>query len=136
MTIKVQLSADIIHADQFGCFVKGGAALDIGAQSKKSGAWMNDTAWLNAMQLSISDSLFKELPEAILRGDKQWKEWMEKDAPEAERVPDFEDRLDKFHRMHCHPCTAPGQDNGCDKRVHRGRYGCAIRCFPALVSSS
>jgi len=99
MTIKVQLDADLINPDQFGCFVKGGAALDINTQRKKPGNWLNDTAWLNAIQLSMSDALFKDLPEAILRGDKQWKEWMDKDSPEAERVPDFEDRLDKFHRM-------------------------------------
>ena len=99
MTIKVQLQADIINADQFGCYVKGGAALDINAQRKKPGNWITDNSWLNAIQLSMSDALFKDLPEAIFRGDKQWKEWMDKDAPEAERVPDFEDRLDKFHRM-------------------------------------
>ena len=99
MTIKVQLNASLINMDQFGCFVKGGAALDINVQRKKPGNWINDTAWLNAIQLSMSDDLFKDLPEAILRGDKQWKDWMDKDTPETERVPDFEDRLDKFHRM-------------------------------------
>lgn len=99
MTIKIQLDCDKINPAQFGCFVKGGVVLDVNAQRKKPGAWLNDTAWLNAIQPSMNDPLFKELPEAILRGDKQWKEWMDKDSPEAERVPDFEERLDKLHRM-------------------------------------
>ena len=61
MTIKVQLRAGKIHADEFGCVVNGGVALDIGDQHKKTGAWMNDTSWLNAIQLSMRDPLFKEL---------------------------------------------------------------------------
>jgi dynein heavy chain len=132
MTIKVQLNAEIIHADQFGCFVKGGAALDIGAQRKKPGAWMNDTAWLNAIQLSMSDPLFKELPEAILRGDKQWKEWMEKDAPEAERVPDFEDRLDKFHRMLVIRALRPDRTMVVTKEYIGDAMGSRYVAFPPL----
>ncbi len=51
------------------------------------------------MQLSQTIPLFKDLPESIVRGEQQWKQWCDLEAPETQRVPDFEDRLDKMHRM-------------------------------------
>lgn len=85
--IKVQIQAGIITMDHFNCFVKGGAALDINTVRKKPGAWVSDTNWLNAIQLSMSIPLLKELPEAIIRGDQQWKAWNDLEAPELQRVP-------------------------------------------------
>ena len=85
--MKVQIQAGIISMDHFNCFVKGGAALDINTCRKKPGAWVSDTNWLNAVQLSMSINLLKELPEAIIRGDQQWKAWNDLEASELQRVP-------------------------------------------------
>lgn len=68
-------------------------------RKKPNGNWITDTNWLNAIQLSQTIPLFKDLPESIIRGESQWKGWCDLEAPEAQRVPDFEDRLDKMHRM-------------------------------------
>jgi len=99
LAMKVQIQAQTISMDHFNCFVKGGAALDVNAVRKKPGNWITDNNWLNAVQLSMSIPLLKELPEAIVRGDQQWKQWNDLEAPEQQRVPDFEDKLDKMHRM-------------------------------------
>ena len=85
--IKVQIQAGIISMEHFNCFVKGGAALDINTCRKKPGPWVSDNNWLNAVQLSMSIPLLKELPEAIIRGDQQWKQWNDLEAPELQRVP-------------------------------------------------
>jgi dynein heavy chain len=85
--LKVQIQAGIITTDHFSCFVKGGAALDINACRKKPGPWVSDNNWLNAIQLSMSIPLLKELPEAIIRGDVQWKQWNDLEAPELQRIP-------------------------------------------------
>eukprot|EP00961_Rhodomonas_salina_P116167 1563835-Rhodomonas_salina.1 len=98
--MKIQLNNGDMTMDHFNCYVKGGASLDITSVRKKpNGNWITDTNWLNAIQLSQTISLFKDLPESIIRGESQWKGWSDLEAPEAQRVPDFEDRLDKMHRM-------------------------------------
>eukprot|EP00961_Rhodomonas_salina_P234379 3167702-Rhodomonas_salina.1 len=99
LALKLQLSSDAITMDHFGCLVKGGAALDINTVKKKPKEWVPDGVWLNIIQLSMSISLFKELPDIVARNESLWRQWYDQEAPEAVPVPDIDDRLDKMHKM-------------------------------------
>eukprot|EP00741_Cyanophora_paradoxa_P017811 tig00021017_g17202.t1 len=98
MALKVQMKTGDISSDDFNAFLKGGAALDIKSARKKPFEWLSDSAWLNCIALS-SIAVFRDLPDSLYRGDSQWKAWYDLETPETGKIPDYEDRLNKFQRM-------------------------------------
>uniref|UniRef100_A0A7S4KKQ0 Dynein heavy chain n=1 Tax=Prymnesium polylepis TaxID=72548 RepID=A0A7S4KKQ0_9EUKA len=77
----------------------GGGALDILSERAKPFPWLPDNVWLNVLQLSRSVPTFRDLPESIIRNDQLWKHWYDEDAPEQQRVPDYEERLGTFDKL-------------------------------------
>ena len=98
LTNKICVSAGTLSPELVNIFLKGGGSLDIKSVKKKPKEWIPDKAWLDVVALSQHPT-FGDLMESMYVNEKLWRQWYDKDAPEAERVPDFEDRMDKFERM-------------------------------------
>ena len=41
---------------------------------------------------------FRDLADAVVRGDAAWRAWYDAEAPERAPVPGYEERLSKFER--------------------------------------
>ncbi|GIX94869.1 dynein heavy chain 8, axonemal [Caerostris extrusa] len=98
LTIKIDLSENNITHEEFGIFIKGGAALDLKAVEPKTCRWVTDVTWLNLVALTKLD-YFKEILVKVKRSEKLWKAWYEKDAPEEEVIPDGYDALNSFQKL-------------------------------------
>ncbi|XP_055935203.1 dynein axonemal heavy chain 8-like isoform X2 [Argiope bruennichi] len=98
LTIKIDLAENKITHEEFGIFIKGGAALDLKAVEPKTCRWVTDMTWLNLVALTQLD-YFREILVKVKRNEKQWKTWYEKDAPEEEVIPDGYDSLNSFRKL-------------------------------------
>ncbi|GFR42148.1 hypothetical protein Agub_g3000 [Astrephomene gubernaculifera] len=98
LTNKVLVSASKVKVVDLDVFLKGGAALDINSVRKKPKDWIPDSVWLNIIALSAMDA-FRDIPDSVFRNDGLWRQWYDQEAPEMAKVPDYEDRLNKFERM-------------------------------------
>ncbi|CAN0142261.1 unnamed protein product, partial [Pylaiella littoralis] len=93
LALKILLTAGRLDQSDVTLFIKGGAALDLNAIRPKPYLWMADPAWLNAIQLSKDNLLFKTLPDELVRHEASWKLWYTENEPEEVPVPHFEGRL-------------------------------------------
>lgn len=59
--------------------------------------WVPDSVWLNVVALGGMDA-FRDLADAVVRGDAAWRAWYDAEAPERAPVPGYEERLSKFER--------------------------------------
>ena len=98
LTNKILVSAKTLSPDLVGVFLKGGGSLDIKSVKKKPKEWIPDKCWLDIVALSQYPT-FSDLLESMFVNEKLWRQWYDKEAPEEERIPDFEDRIDPFERM-------------------------------------
>jgi len=98
MTNKILVSAGKIEDRQVNVFLKGGGSLDILSARKKPKDWLPDPIWLNIIALSALQQ-FHDLPDSVYRNDGLWRQWYDQEAPERERIPEYEDRLSRFERM-------------------------------------
>merc|ERR1711988_385802 len=93
ITLNILLTANRLEPADVTLLLKGGAALDINSVRGKPFSWMKDDAWLNVMQLSRDSSVFKQLPDEMVRNEEAWKAWCNENEPEAMPVPHYESRL-------------------------------------------
>ena len=100
LTMRIQSISGKLSGAQQKMLLTGGGALDLNTEKPKPFPWIPDNVWLNVIQLSRSVPTFRDLPDSIARNDALWKHWYDEDAPEATRIPDFEDRIDNaFDKM-------------------------------------
>lgn len=59
LTLKILLTARRLEQSDVMIFIKGGASLDLNAVRPKPYLWLGDSAWLNTIQLSKENVLFK-----------------------------------------------------------------------------
>lgn len=99
LALKIDTQAGFITNDEFRCFIKGGAALDINAVAKKPFSWLPDMTWLNLVALSKMPG-FGDLLNQVSKNEKPWRVWYEKDAPENEPFPSgYATSLDQFRSL-------------------------------------
>jgi dynein heavy chain len=99
LALKIDLQRGNVHHEEFRCLIKGGAALDLNAVQKKPFNWITDSTWLNLVALSRMQG-FQEILNQVVKNEKGWKSWYEKDAPEAATLPDgYQNSLNSFHRL-------------------------------------
>jgi dynein heavy chain len=99
LTLKIDIQQQHISNEEFQCFIKGGAALDLNAAPRKPCAWITDMTWLNLVQLS-NLSHFQDILQQVSHNDKMWRAWYDKEAPEEEALPDgYQTSLDEFRRL-------------------------------------
>ena len=60
--------------------------------------WIPDSVWLNVVALGSMDA-FRDVADAVSRGDAGWRSWYDTEAPERAPVPAYEEQLSKFERM-------------------------------------
>jgi dynein heavy chain len=82
---------------EFDTILKGGAALDIDSVRKKPFNWLPDEVWLNCIAASDLPGM-SDFADSIYRSESLWKQWYDKEAPESEDLPDFEQRVNPFQR--------------------------------------
>ena len=77
----------------------GGAALDLKTAPPKPCKWILDMTWLNLVELRRLTP-FNEILNQVATQEKSWKAWFDKDAPEAETIPDgYSSTLDTFRKL-------------------------------------
>ncbi|XP_051153326.1 dynein axonemal heavy chain 8 isoform X1 [Leptopilina boulardi] len=98
MTLKIDLQRGAISHEEFQYFIKGGAALDLNAVTRKPYKWITDMTWLNLVALSSLKN-FQNIVSQIYASEKNWKSWFAKEAPEEEIIPDGYNNFDTFRRL-------------------------------------
>jgi dynein heavy chain len=99
LALKIQMTAGVLTQDHFNCLLKGGAALEISAVRKKPKEWIADMSWLHIVNLGNTLPVFRDLPDSLFRSEGIWKQWYDQEAPEMTKIPEFEEKLDKFGRL-------------------------------------
>ncbi|KAJ8610701.1 hypothetical protein CTAYLR_005659 [Chrysophaeum taylorii] len=87
MLFRIMINADRLKPSDVTLFLKGGAGLDESVAAKKTVAWLPDTAWLNVVQLSNDNVVFRTLPDDIARDQAEWRAWVGENEPETKPVP-------------------------------------------------
>merc|ERR1711871_1470248 len=93
LTLKVLVTAQMLNLADQTLFLRGGAALDIASVRKKPFTWLPNEAWLNVMQLSMSNKFFAQLPNEMTSNEGMWRRWFEDNIPEQMAIPDYEQRF-------------------------------------------
>lgn len=98
MTLRIDLEREAITYDEFQNFIKGGAAVDLGACEPKPAKWITDVTWMNLAELSKLRH-FQYIVQQVTNNDKVWKSWFDKDAPEEAHMPEGYNNLDTFRKL-------------------------------------
>ena len=101
LTLKIDMQSGKVRHEEFQTLIKGGASLDLNVVQPKpaSSKWITDSTWLNLVELSKLYQ-FSAILDQIVRNEKQWKQWFDKDAPEDEVIPDsYNNSLDIFRKL-------------------------------------
>lgn len=54
--------------------------------------------WLDVNAMTDVQT-FADLVDAVCRNDALWKAWYDNESPEEARVPEYEDKVNKFERL-------------------------------------
>jgi len=98
LTNKILISAKSLDKSLVGVFLKGGGSLDINSVRKKPKDWIPDKCWLDLVALS-QVPVFHDLLDSFSRNEGLWRQWYDLEAPEQSKVPDFDEKINKFERM-------------------------------------
>ncbi|GAA55986.1 dynein heavy chain 5 axonemal [Clonorchis sinensis] len=99
LALKIDLKAGKIRHEEFQCFVKGGASLDLNTVRPKPFKWITDMTWLHLVALSNLNQ-FSNLLDQVAKNDRAWRHWLDKNTPETEHLPDgYQNSVDAFRRL-------------------------------------
>ncbi|XP_063230049.1 dynein axonemal heavy chain 8-like [Bacillus rossius redtenbacheri] len=99
MTLKVDMQRNHITHDEFQYLLIGGAALDLATSPPKPFRWISDVIWLNLLQLQTFSS-FENIVDQLTKGEKTWRAWYDKEAPEEAVFPDgYSSSVDVFRQL-------------------------------------
>ena len=87
---KILSVAGKIDQKNVGLFLRGGGALNIAQVDPKPFAWASNEAWLNLLQLSMSNHNFSTLPEEMERSESAWQHWYNENEPERFPLPNVD----------------------------------------------
>jgi dynein heavy chain len=93
LTLKVLVTAGHLSSGDVALFLRAGAALDINTVRRKPFNWLSNEAWLNVIQLSMSNKFFSQLPNEMSGNEGMWRRWYEDNEPESMAIPDYDQRL-------------------------------------------
>eukprot|EP00998_Keelungia_sp_KM082_P000856 NODE_10_length_4254_cov_122.132542_g9_i0.p1 GENE.NODE_10_length_4254_cov_122.132542_g9_i0~~NODE_10_length_4254_cov_122.132542_g9_i0.p1 ORF type:complete len:1396 (+),score=542.74 NODE_10_length_4254_cov_122.132542_g9_i0:376-4188(+) len=99
LACKIEMRAGKLPPESFQTFLKAGAALNMSDVRPKPFPWVPDRAWLNVLALADHARVFKNLPDLMQRAESLWRYWWDAEAPENTKIPDLEEKLDKFERL-------------------------------------
>jgi len=76
---------------------------------------------------------FRDVADAVARGDGAWRAWYDAEAPERAPVPAYEERLSKFERM-CIVKARPPRRDPAQTAQMASSSACAVVAGPARGS--
>ncbi|MED6280248.1 Dynein heavy chain 8, axonemal [Characodon lateralis] len=106
LALKIDLQNNKIENNKFQILTKGGAALDLNTSPEKSCDWLDDVVWLNVVELSNLPQ-FANILNQVSQNKKNWKAWLNLDAPEEGVIPDGYNSIDVFHKLLLIRCWCP-----------------------------
>ncbi|CAH8651359.1 unnamed protein product [Schistosoma margrebowiei] len=99
LALKIDMQAGRVRHEEFQCFIKGGASLDLNTVKPKPFKWITDMTWLNLVALS-SLNQFASILDQVVSNERGWRQWTDKTSPELEAIPDgYQSNLDTFRRL-------------------------------------
>ena len=99
LALKIDMNIGNITFSEFSLLLKGGALLDLNSVKPKPCKWMLDVVWLNIVELS-KHHYFKDIMNRISGAEKEWKKWIDREAPEEETLPGgYEEDIDPFRKL-------------------------------------
>jgi dynein heavy chain len=87
VTFKILIVAGKLENRLISLFLRGGGALDILQVRNKPFQWMSNESWLNTVQLSMSNHLFKTFADDVERNETVFLPWYSENEPEKFPVP-------------------------------------------------
>ena len=96
MCLKILMKAGMLNQADVGMLLKSGAGID---DRNKKFSWMDQKLWLNVLALSKHKfnnepaGFFKDIVEKIQRYEKEWKKFLDDNAPENAIIPEYEDKI-------------------------------------------
>jgi dynein heavy chain len=103
MTYKLMLCLQIMKTegegsntlteDMANLLLRGGSALALDALPRKPFEWLQINAWQNICYVSQQLEFFGDLKQLIEQNEKEWKAYVEADAPEDMKIPRLEERF-------------------------------------------
>jgi dynein heavy chain, axonemal len=91
VTTKILISAGVLDPHEVSLFLRGGAAYDVNSLARKKPDWVRDNeTWANVMALSDETTVFKSLPDNMVRRPAEWSAFYDAETPETLPVPDYE----------------------------------------------
>ncbi|XP_035999780.1 dynein heavy chain 8, axonemal [Fundulus heteroclitus] len=98
LALKIELQTNKIDQNKFQLLIKGGAALDLKTCPQKPFRWILDMVWLNLVELSKLPD-FANILYQVSQNEKNWKAWLNLDAPEEGVIPDGYNSMDVFQKL-------------------------------------
>ncbi|KAK4476180.1 hypothetical protein MN116_001394, partial [Schistosoma mekongi] len=99
LALKIDMQAGRVRHEEFQCFIKGGASLDLNTVKPKPFKWITDVTWLNLVALS-SLNQFASILDQVVSNERGWRQWVDKSSPELETIPDgYQSNIDTFRRL-------------------------------------
>ncbi|CAH8577937.1 unnamed protein product [Schistosoma turkestanicum] len=99
LALKIDMQAGRVRHEEFQCFIKGGASLDLNTVKPKPFKWITDTTWLNLVALSNLNQ-FASILDQVVSNERGWRQWTNKPSPELEPIPDgYQSNVDTFKRL-------------------------------------
>ncbi|KAM4579488.1 dynein axonemal heavy chain 8-like, partial [Fundulus diaphanus] len=98
LALKIELQTNKIDHNKFQLLIKGGAALDLKTCPQKPFRWILDMVWLNLVELSKLPD-FANILYQVSQNEKNWKAWLNLDAPEEGVIPDGYNSIDVFQKL-------------------------------------
>lgn len=93
IALKILVTAECINPSDITLFLKAGASRKLSSDQPKPFNWMTNQVWLNAVQISVEKTHFRNLLTDLERSESFWKKWYEDNEPERLPLPDYESIL-------------------------------------------
>ncbi|CAF3344497.1 unnamed protein product [Rotaria socialis] len=102
MALRIDLRRGRIRYDEFQVLIKGGASLDLNTCPSKPFCWLNDSSWLNLLELSRLKE-FYDVIDRLQKNERTVKDWFDKQSS----LPETFENLNEFHRFLFIRCISP-----------------------------
>ena len=96
MCLRILIKAQMLTQSDVNLLLKSGSGID---DRNKKFSWMDQKMWLNLVALSKQkfngepSGFFKDIIDKIQRNERDWKKFLDENAPENTPIPEYEERI-------------------------------------------
>jgi len=96
MCLKILIKSGMLNQGDVNVLLKSGSGID---DRNKKFNWMDQKVWLNIVALSKHkfnnepSGFFKDIVDKIQRYEKDWRRFLDENAPENVPIPEYEDKM-------------------------------------------